>query len=226
MHFFVLNDKRLSVTPGVIGFLFMSLASFNNSFGQTDCELRKSEGDILVYACNTSNSKLKSIRATFSIETTPSVLAGHLLDVKHYNTWQYRTFETQVLKQVSENEIIYRGEVDAPWPVSNRDLIVRLTITQDPATKVMRFSIISIPDYMPKKPGVVRVPLSEGFWVVTPAGPNKLNVEYSFLVDPGGSIPAWLINLTIAEGPLKTFQTLKERIKTGVPVKPAAFIRD
>lgn len=195
-------------------------------FSQSDCELRKSEGDILVYACKTPDAKLKSITSSFVVETTPSNLVGHLLDIEHYSSWQYRMIESQVLKRISESEIIYRGEVQAPWPVSNRDVVLRLKINQDSITRVMNFTIVTVPGLFPEKNGVVRVPRSEGKWVVTPIGKNKLKVDYSFVVDPGGSIPGWLVNLTIAEGPYKTFQTLINRIREGVPVPAARFIRD
>jgi len=207
--------------------LVIVLASVSSTlYAQQDCELRKSEGNILVYACKTPDAKLKSITSTFVLETTPSVLVGHLLDIENYSSWQYRMIESQVLNRVSETEIIYRGEVQAPWPVSNRDVVLRLKINQDTVTRAMNFTIVTVPGFYPEKSGVVRVPRSEGKWVVTPIGKNKLKVEYSFLVDPGGSIPGWLINLTVAEGPYRTFQTLINRIKEGVPVPSARFIRD
>lgn len=194
--------------------------------GQPDCDLRKSQDSIFVYACKTTDSNLKSIQAKFIVETTPSILAGHLLDVDHYASWQYRMIRTKVLKRVNERQVIYWGEVQAPWPISNRDLVVTLSIEQDIETKVMKFSIITLPNYYPEKSGIVRVPLSEGHWVVTPVGKNKLEVDYTFLVNPGGAIPGWLINLTIAEGPYQTFKNLKSRIESGAPVKRASFIKD
>jgi hypothetical protein len=207
-----------------ITLLMVSTQSF--VYSQSDCELRKSEGDIFVYACKSPDEKLKSITSTFVLETTSSNLVGHLLDIENYSTWQYRMIESQVLNRVSESEIIYRGEVQAPWPVSNRDVVLRLKINQDTVTRVMNFTIVTVPGIFPEKSGVVRVPRSEGKWVVTPIGNNKLKVEYSFVVDPGGSLPGWLVNLTVAEGPYKTFQTLINRIREGVPVPAARFIRD
>ena len=207
-----------------LALLFFLISFLLNA--QTDCELRRSQDSIFVYSCKVKESKIKAIRANFTLPTTLSVLAGHLLDVASYTQWQYSIIETEVLKQESEKEVIYRAEVKAPWPVSNRDLVVRLKIDQDPETKIMTFSIISIPDYIPAREGVVRVPLSAGHWTVTPVGRNKVKINYHFLVDPGGSIPAWLLNLSIAEGPHKTFFNLTKRIKEGVHVKPAPFIQD
>jgi hypothetical protein len=195
------------------------------SLAQTDCELRRSENNIFVYSCKMNSSRLKAIRANFSLPTTPSVLAGHLMNVGAYTEWQYNVIKTEVLEVISELEVIYRAEVKAPWPVSNRDLVVRLKIEQDPVTKVMTFTIISIPDYIPEYKGIVRVPKSEGKWVITPKV-DRLAIDYSFVVDPGGSIPSWLLNLSIAEGPHRTFSNLTNRIKSGVKVSPLERIRD
>ena len=194
--------------------------------GQEECELRKSEHGISVYACKVTDSKLKSIKAEFIVPARPSVLVGHMLNVDQYIQWQYRMIEAAPLKRVSDREVIYRSEVQAPWPVSNRDLIVNFSVKQDPNTKVMTFTLKGIPEYVPHKKGVVRIPRSEGKWVVTPIGKDKVKVEYSLKVDPGGSIPAWLLNLSIAEGPYESFRNLIDRINKGTPVTPASFIID
>jgi hypothetical protein len=192
---------------------------------QTDCELRRSEDSIFVYACKVSDSRIKAIRANFRLPASASELAGHILNVEGYTEWQYNIIKAEVLEVISDLELIYRAEVKAPWPVSNRDLVVRLKITQNPETNVMTFSIVSIPDYIPEYKGIVRVPKSEGRWTITPEA-GGLKIDYSFLVDPGGSLPSWLLNLSIAEGPHKTFSNLTNRIKAGVKVKPVLLIRD
>jgi hypothetical protein len=189
----------------------------------SECELRKSKDGIQVFACDTPDSKLKSISATFQLDASISTLASHVMDIAAYPHWQYKVSETELIERVNEHELVYRGEVKAPWPVSNRDLVVRLRISQDPKTKVTKILAISEPDRFPQKQGVVRVPKSETRWVITPISNTRLQVEYYFSVDPGGSIPGWLLNLTIAEGPYQTFKSLIARINTDVPVKPVSF---
>lgn len=193
--------------------------------GQTDCDLKRSQDSIFVYACKVHDSKIKAIRASFMLPTTLSALAAHILNVEAYTEWQYNIIKTEVLEVISDLELIYRAEVKAPWPVSNRDLVVRLKITQDPVTRVMTFSIVSVPDYIPPYEGIVRVPKSEGKWVITPVG-DRLQIDYSFIVDPGGSIPSWLINFSIAEGPYRTFYNLSKRIRSKDPVKSVQVIKD
>jgi hypothetical protein len=206
----------------VLFFLFVSLYLP----AQKDCELRKSDDDIYIYACRVEDSNLRSIRATFSLPTNLSTLAGYILDIDKYTEWQFNMIKAVVVERISENELIYHAEIKAPWPVTNRDLVVRLKVSQDPVSKVMQSHIVSIPDYIPPVKGVVRIPRSEGRWIMTPVGKDQVDIQYNFMVDPGGTIPAWLINLTVAEGPYKSFSGLTNRVKNGIPVKRASFIRD
>jgi len=212
--------------PPVILFVLLFLSSVNNGFCQTDCEMHTSTEGIFIYTCKTNDSHFKSIKAVFNIKTKPSVLAGHLLDVVNYSKWQYKLTISEKLEQISNNEVIYRAQYDAPWPVSDRDLVARIKITQDQQTKIMIFEIVNMHDFFPEDDDFVRVKKSLAKWIVTPVGNNEVHVEYTFVVDPGGSIPAWVINLTITEGPFLTFKTLISRIESGVAVATADFIVD
>jgi hypothetical protein len=49
--------------------------------------------------------------------------------------------------------------------------------------------------------------------VVSVIDSRTIKAEYTLYADPGGSVPAWLVNLFIADGPLESFQKLKEHIK-------------
>ena len=195
-------------------------------FGQDDCVLKKSEDSLFVYTCTVADSKLKSIRANFIIHTSLSVMAAYLLDAANNTQWQYNTIEAQVLKRISPGEIIYRSEIRAPWPVSNRDLVMHLKVSQNPSTRVMTITLNSMADYIPEKPDVVRIPRAEGKYVVERINDKDVRVNYTFLVDPGGYVPAWLINMAIADGPFDTFKNLVTKLNSTVNGARASFIID
>jgi len=184
------------------------------SFGQLDdCDLKRNRDGVKVYTCKSANEKIKSLRAEFVLENTSlEELEMFMLDVENYVTWQYNMTEAKVLKKVSDTEVIYRTEVDAPWPVDNREMIVRLKIDKGTEAKQMNLSITSIPYEHPAKEGVIRVKSSQAAWHVVVNG-TSLEVEYTLRIDPGGSIPAWLINMAMAEGPHESFRDLKAQIE-------------
>jgi hypothetical protein len=209
---------------GSILFFFLSTTIL---FGQVDCELKKEQDSIKVYTCSADASKFKSIKASFEINATAPELVAMIMDIAAYDEWQYNTINPKVLKWISKQELIYYVEVAAPWPVSNRDLIVHLKIEQDPITKNLIFTANGIPDYIPVKEGITRVPMSKSTWAVEPLSSTKLRVEYTMNIDPSGSVPAWMVNMVCAEGPFESFYTLRNKIKERNYTKAdAPFILD
>jgi hypothetical protein len=70
-----------------------------------------------------------------------------------------------------------------------------------------------VDDYLPVEESIVRVKYSKVSWIVTPLNDSRFKAEYRLQMDPGGSIPAWLLNLFISKGPFESFTKLKEEIK-------------
>jgi hypothetical protein len=135
------------------------------------------------------------------------------MDVKTTKEWVYGTEVCTLLKQMSPGDLIYYSEVDLPWPASNRDFIIRITLTQDPLTKVVTIKAENKPQYVPEKKGVVRIQRSSGLWHLTPMDNGLVKVEYTLQVDPGGMIPAWLVNMVASTGPYQSFIGLRKQVK-------------
>lgn len=209
------------------GSILILFFAATNLFAQVECELKKDQDSIKVYSCSSEQSKFKSIKASFEVDATAPQLAAMILDIVGYNEWQYNTINAKILKRISKQELIYYVEVVAPWPVSNRDLIVHLKVEQDPITKKMIFTANGEPDYLPVKEGITRVPMSKSKWIVTPVSPTKQKVEYSMTINPSGSVPAWMMNMVSADGPFESFSSLKNKIKGRKYTKAdAPFILD
>ncbi len=179
---------------------------------QPECSLELDKDSILVYTCAQANSKYKSVKSIFTITSSLSQLAAALLDIEHYDTWQYKTVSARVLKKVSDREVIYYTEVAAPVLTDNRDFVIRLTLDPDPMTQGMIVDAVSLPDYIPAVDGVIRVPYSRARWRVIPIGAGKLSVEYTIDIDLGGSVPPWVVNLVAPKAPYETFKALREKI--------------
>ena len=186
------------------------------------CSVKKDDQGIKISVCDEDASNFKSIIATFSLDASLSDLAYMMLNINDYPNWHYNNIETTILKKVSDLEYIYHAVIKAPWPVQNRDLVVNVKIEQDPKTRHMTMVAESIPDFIPQKKGLVRIPMSKAEWWITPTSKSHLDINYKMQVDPGGALPAWLVNIAAAEGPFSTFSLLKKKIggtrKKEVPV--------
>lgn len=159
------------------------------------------------------DSKINSIQSSFTLSATMAELSKALVDLEDFPHWQYKIIKTEMLKRISKDEFVYRAELETPWPVSNRDMILHVKLSPGANQGQYHFSALGKPDFIPPREGFVRVPLSEAHWYITVVNQNTLKIKHSILIDPGGSIPAWLMNLSLAEGPFQTFKNLREYLE-------------
>jgi hypothetical protein len=191
-------------------FLCITLPLFVEA--QADWVLKKDKDSIKIYTRNTENSSFKSVKVMCTISGTLSQLTALLLDVNAHEQWVYNTKSSYLVKQVKQNQQIYYSEIDLPWPLANREIVVIMTIVQDPVSRVLQVNIDNAENQIPVKSGTVRVPASSVKWSVTPLEGNHLSIEYYGQADPGGSVPAWAANPFTTKGPFETFKKLKQLI--------------
>ena len=193
--------------------LLLAFVSGEVSFAQDNWALKMNTDGIRVYTKNLENSPYKAIKAVCTIQSTITRLTAVLLDIENSADWVYSTKKCSVLKVVSPTDLIYYSEIAVPWPVNNRDFIIRLKVSQDEKTKAVTVLGENKPTYLPENKNVVRIQRSFSKWVITPQPNGFLKIEYLLEVDPGGSIPAWLINMFATKGPYETFKKLREQVK-------------
>jgi hypothetical protein len=117
-----------------------------------------------------------------------------LRDAGFNREWVYRSGGAQILQASDYAQAWVYGVVDAPFPMQDRDTIVRFDYRQEPATREIIITITNVPDFIPAEPNLVRVPDMGGFWRLQPEAGGWVRVTYQVYGDPGGWIPAWLAN--------------------------------
>ncbi len=180
---------------------------------QDDWKLKSDKDGISIFTRTFPDSKFKAIKVEVDLDATLSQLVAVILDVNTGAEWVYSTKSSVLLKQVSPSEVYYYSEVNIPWPAANRDFIAELRAVQDSHSRVVTIYGPTFPDYMPVKKDIVRVRRSEGKWVISPIAVRKIRVEYTLRVDPGGDIPAWLVNMFATKGPYESFKKLKDQLR-------------
>jgi hypothetical protein len=188
---------------------------------QTDWKLNTDNDGIKIYTSLVPDSKIKAVKVECDFKATASQFIAVLLDIKASPDWLYHTRSCTVVKQVSPSELYYYSEVSLPWPAENRDFVGHIMISQNAETKVITVDGPAVPGYVPVKDNMVRVEHSSSQWLITPLGNNEIRIKYTLHVDPGGELPAWLINMFATQGPLQIFKNLKLQLQ-----KPAYLNAD
>ncbi len=194
-------------------FLLISILFVHVVYPQTEWVLQKEKDGILIYSLKTDSSKFNSIKVETELPGKIEDLVSIVTDVENHYKWAYGTKSATVLKRISEREIIFYKELKSPNLVSNRDMVVHLKVISTPATKSVTIESIALPNFMPLKENLVRVPVSNERWIISSTTVQKMKIIYYLQIDPGGALPAVLVNLFISRGPYESFENLKKLLQ-------------
>jgi len=201
-------------TAGIrIFLLFFSCLIISKAFSQSNWKLTKNKDGIQVYQRDAKNSNFKNIKVECTLEGNFEKLIAIINNVSHYKDWVYNNKATSLLKRVNGYEFYYYTETFLPWPLDNRDAVMHTKITKDSGNRVLRINSVAVPNYIAKKGDKVRITRSDINWNVTKISSNNIRIVYTFETDPGGNVPAWLVNSLADKGPFESFKKLGELLK-------------
>ncbi|HEV8283460.1 MAG TPA: START domain-containing protein [Chitinophagaceae bacterium] len=195
-------------------FFFVLCSAFaSTAFAQYNWKLSKEKDGIRVYQSDVQHSKYKSIKVECTLKGTYDKLMAVLSDVSHQKDWVYNNKTSYMIKRIGPSEYYYYSETSLPWPMSNRDAAVHLKMNKDSLNRFLKITAVSEPNYVPEKNGKVRVPRSDISWFVTMPTSKTISIVYIFDAEPGGSLPAWIVNMFADKGPFESFKKLSEILK-------------
>ncbi|MCE7066611.1 START domain-containing protein [Dyadobacter sp. CY326] len=185
------------------------------AYGQSEWTLTTEKEGIKVFSKVVSDSKIKALRAECEMEATASEVVALLLDVGAAEKWVCHTKQCNLVRKISPTELYYYAEVSLPWPLENRDFVAHMQVSEDPATHIVTVNAPAVPGIVASKKGKVRVKHSYNVWTIIPIGKNHVELIYTLQVDPGGMIPAWIVNSFASQGPIISFTNMRKELATG-----------
>lgn len=176
-----------------------------------DWRLVRNENNIKVYAADSDFSSYKKIRVVATVQGKWEKIIPTFQNIAGYSDWIYATEQAYLIKRISKTEVLYYLETGLPWPAKNRDAAVMMRIADAGDSLVIYTE--GQPNIIPPTDGKVRVPWFKGRWIFKTAGEEKIDILYEFDLDPGGSLPTWIVNMFIDKGPYETILKLSEILK-------------
>ncbi|WP_345369642.1 hypothetical protein [Algivirga pacifica] len=134
---------------------------------------------------------------------------GILLDFNSYQSWMPACNQSKLISTEEESYYHYTT-YDAPWPVSNRDLILNVQMEESIDSVIVYQQ--AAPDFLPEHKGFTRIGKFSGFWELVQEN-EWFTITYQASTDPGGKIPSWLSDMSTARTPLKTMQNLLSKLQ-------------
>ena len=174
----------------------------------------KEGGGVSLYSRVRAGSALKEFRAVGEIDAPTRAVHNVIDDLASYPSFMPYLAECRLIKQDSDSIVTYQRL--SPKIVSDRDFTLRIHKKSWPVQDGLVFLNEWEPanEFGPKeKPGVLRVKLNEGSWLLEPAGATKTRATYFIYTDSGGKLPAFLANIASEVGIKKVFVAVRKQVK-------------
>ena len=184
-------------------------------------ETRLDKDGILVQSRLTSGTKYEEFRAEAEIDATVAQAMALLIDTSACTQWLFRCKEGRVIREISSTERTFYQVTSLPFPAKSRDSIFHATITFEGESTV-RVMMNSMPDEIPQTKHI-RIRESFGTYILEPTRKNKLRVTWQQYVDPGGVLPAWMVNSMLTDLPFKSLRAFRELVQQS-PYRDARLV--
>ena len=198
----------------IIGCCLLVSSVFAEEANQSD-KLILDKNNIKIWSYKVPKSPLSGFKATTTVKSSLSGLVSLITDTPNAHRWLYRTNRIDVLaRDDSQQFFTIRVITDVPWPLTDREALVDVRISQDTKTGRVRIDSnesVSANKY-PVADSCLRMPMMKGYWLFKPLGNGLVEVTMSGHADPGGMIPKGLVNFLIQEHPYNTLQGLRRLI--------------
>jgi len=170
--------------------------------------------DVAIHSRPRAGSSVKEFRAVGVIDAVPAAVFAVLDDSEAYPSFMPYTSECRVLKREKDTVLAYQ-RLDIPV-VSDRDYTLRSKhqrwIGPDGPIYWIRWEPAN--DLGPaEKPGVLRVNICEGGWLLEPAETGGTRAIYTIYTDSGGTIPPMLANNGSRVAIRKVFDAIRKQVK-------------
>lgn len=204
---------RFSISIAMLSLLF-SLICASTRADSNEWESRYSHDGLNVYTKSVEGSQIRLFRAEMVSNAPFELVMSILKDVSHYPDWFHLCRSYEILEgSMKEGEYIGYYIVEAPWPLKDRDVYVKNTMSQDSATHTVTILTDAVPNYRPIDEEFTRVPEVYGKWTIRPVDKEHTYIEFVGHGHPGGIIPVWIANLVVTDVPKKTFVNLRAMLE-------------
>jgi hypothetical protein len=163
---------------------------------------------ITIYSGMNEGSDFKSIKAQMLVKGSVHSFVAILQDIENMPDWGYKMNYTELLERAGDTIQIYYAEVTSPFPFDNRDGIYLNIFRWDSTSKNLHVENRMLPDYLGRKDNIVRLE-GGGYWNAKVLDNDMLDISFCLQVNPGGNIPAWLVNIMIDTMPFSTMYELR-----------------
>lgn len=215
-------------SQGLVVLCIAILLSINNAVAAGDSDFENLRSPLGREWVLTKNDRLRNIKTyvrledgkqfrSFKVEAvfeaSMQTISNVLLDFNNYTKWYWETRESRLLQQKSSTDFIVYIVHKAPQGLPDRDVILHGVIEPQTSTKrSLVLKVVALPDYLPAKPPLVRMPAEDISIKFSPLPNGKIQAEAEGYFDAGCSAPVWATNFVQRIAPYSVVRNLQRML--------------
>lgn len=184
-------------------------AGLSQAHGQS-WELVRNEDGIRIYTASIPGRNIHQYKAlTFfptDLDHALELVADYSANQHLFERLKHIEFLLHKRHELYINHMIF----DLPWPLQDRDMVVRTQVRQAPGEIILESDLVN--GYVGLQDGMVRITDLQERWTLR-EHEDGTTVEVVGHADPGGMIPSWIANLFITREPYNFLHGIRERAR-------------
>jgi hypothetical protein len=168
---------------------------------------------LLIERRATEGSPFFEVRATTQSSLAPGAIFDTLWKQQEHPQFVPHLKRLDLLSETGDERLAYE-QVEVPL-ARDRDYTVRLQRRVDPEAHRYEIVFATANDSgPPPDKNHIRVPSIRGRWLIEPGPDGKGSaIRYEVLSEPGGSLPAWLVNQVQGDAVAKLVRAILQRTR-------------
>lgn len=200
-----------TVLTGALTSAWLCSASVLADSGLNEWKVERREQGITVSRRQRAGEMLAAFRGEGRVKAHVLQVLAVILDVREVERWAYGITDAHSVRHVDDRtELVYLYS-DTPWPVRDRDMVVRRSVHIITPGSEFGVSLRCEPDARAPRAGVIRVRDCDSSFRIRKIDANTTEVTYEMALDPEGTLPTWASSWVARTAPVKTLLAIESR---------------
>jgi hypothetical protein len=185
------------------------------------------EDGVVGYSREVPGSDLLEFRSTVVMPARIELIGTILRDVEGLKRSGSSCKEARLIEKTDQNNYTFYVLYGFPTPLDDRDVVLRVSTAYDFALGRAISNLRAVDDpRVPPRKGTVRIRTFSAQFVIEYLGRDKTGIVYTMHADPGGHIPAFVVNYGNKRGLRDNVEDLRKAIRDPKYLKAAASSTD
>jgi len=175
--------------------------------------LEKEESGITTYSREVADHDINEVRGETKIKASVEQLVDLFMNQDNCALFSENCHSAKILNRKTDSEFDLYKMIKNPAPFSDRDVLLNVKVENSNDTGAVVISYKDIKGDMPQDDCCIRLESDKGYWKFMPLKDGYTHVTWQFHTNPGGALPAMLLNGVMPSLPVNLFNKIINKYK-------------